>query len=227
MFLNYKFNYPSLQRVTHASGERYYVCPLTGSPLTSVTTILSATDENKEALANWRKFVGDAKADRVITEARNKGSLMHEDLELFVQGKPRSTGTNLIHKMARNMANGIINDCLCDVDEVWGLEVPLYYPQLYAGTTDLVGVYKGKDAIMDYKTTKKMKTKSQITNYFCQGVAYAIAHNLHFETNISTVAIFMVDSNNFATTFEITGSEFEHYAEIFLKKLNQFGVLVD
>ena len=67
----------------------------------------------------------------------------------------------------------------------------IFSPQLYAGTTDLVGVYKGKPTITDFKQTNKPKKREWIDDYFLQGAAYALAHNELYETKIEQIAIFM------------------------------------
>ncbi|HEY8405717.1 MAG TPA: hypothetical protein VIK67_02465, partial [Acholeplasma sp.] len=167
------FNYQDYDSITLEDGSRRYVTP-TGN-LHSVTTILSST-KDMTGLLEWRKRIGDEEADRQVRNATNVGTLMHKQLEDFIQGLERSNGTNHIHRLARNMADNIINRGLVDVNEVWGLEIALYYPHAYAGRTDLVGVYKGQPAIMDYKNAKSIKKKEWIEDYFLQTCAYALAH---------------------------------------------------
>jgi len=210
MLLKRLYPYREIERVTLDDGTRYYVCPDTGAHLTSVTTILSAT-EDKTKLLEWEARVGAKKAQDARDEATGLGSLMHEHLEKHIMGIDRPRGNNLVRQMAQRMADTIIARGLCDVDEVWGVEVALHFPELYAGTTDLVGVYKGKPAIMDFKTAKKIKKKADIPNYFCQLAAYALAHNLLFDTNIQTGVIFMVSRDCEFVQYVIEGVEFDDY----------------
>ena len=205
--LNKLYAYDKLDRVTHKNGKRYYVSP-TGDKLSSVTTILGAT-KNDDGLKKWRAWVGDKKADQIVNEACNLGSLMHEHLENYVAGEPRPGGTNLIRKMAADMADVVIDQGLSNIDEIWGIEEILYYPKLYAGTTDLVGVHNGSAAIMDHKTSNKMKTKAQVQDYYCQGVAYANAHNHLFGTDIKKVVLFMVDRQKVFKEWILEGDEFD------------------
>lgn len=221
MIINPCFTYPILDRVTHADGKRHYVDPDDGTHLTSVTTILDATSD-KTFLIEWRKRVGDKEAERIRTEATGLGSLMHTHLENYVTGDSRPGGNNLVRKMAANMADQIIKHGLCNVDEVWGMEVALHFPNLYAGTTDLVGVHKGQPAILDYKTTKKSKKKADIENYFCQGCAYALAHNLLYNTNITKVVIFMISRDLTYQEFIIEGAEFDAYALRWEERVREF-----
>jgi hypothetical protein len=221
VFINKLYDYPTLNRTTSEDGTRFYLDPDTQQPLPSVTTILGHTAD-KSFLVEWRKRVGDKKAEEIRTEAAALGTLLHTHMECHIQNIPRPKGSNLIRMMAERMANVVIRDGLSLVDESWGIEVPLYFPGLYAGTTDLVGVYKGKPAIMDYKNTKKMKKKDMITDYFCQCVAYALAHNYHHGTNIQQAVIFMVDRQLEFQTFVIEGDEFEHYANLWMSRIKEY-----
>ena len=121
---------------------------------------------------------------------------MHNSLEKHVKGIERKPGSNLIHQKAHTMANIIIENGLTDVSEVWGSEVSLYYPELYAGTTDLVGVYKDAPAIMDFKQARKLKKKEWVEDYYLQLVAYAEAHNKMYDTQIDKGRIFICTQNN-------------------------------
>lgn len=211
MIINKKYLYVDLERVTSPDGTRYYVCPDTGAHLPSVTTILSATSDNT-GLLEWRKWVGDEKANEIVTEACALGTLMHLHLENQILGIPRPRGSNIIRKQAENMANVIIENGHSKITEIWGLEIALSYKDKYAGTSDIIGLHENEEAIMDYKTSKKMKSKSQIPNYFQQSAAYAKAHNHLFGTNIKKVVIFMVSRDLEYKAFEVKGKEFDKAA---------------
>ena len=185
------YEYKELKR-TSVDGKRLYENPY-GEPVPSVTTILDKTKprEKMQALANWKKRVGAEKAQQIVTEAANVGTVMHAILENYVLNKEYDPGNNIVHQQAKAMASEVIRNIEPDLDEVWGSEVNLCFPQLYAGTTDLVGVWKGKPAIMDFKQTNKPKKREWIDDYFLQGAAYALAHNAMFETKIENIAIFM------------------------------------
>lgn len=183
-----KFDYNQVQRVEESTGRKY-VTP-DGAKIPSVTTILSKTKDMKHLLA-WRKRVGDEAADQITKESTSLGTTMHTHLENHIKGMERPGGNNLGRVMARNMADKIIDHGLCNVDEVWGIEVPLVYDTLWAGTTDLVGVYKGEPAIMDFKTTIKPKTLERVDDYRLQLTAYAESHNYTFDTQIKKLVVFM------------------------------------
>ena len=215
-----RFDYRKIERVDGPSG-RHYVCPDTGNPLPSVTTVLDKTAD-KTFLIEWKLRVGEVKAEAIKKEALGRGSLMHTHLENHMLQIDRPGGTNPIRKQASDMADVIIRRGFPSITEVWGMEVALHFPQLYAGTTDLVGTYRGRPAIMDYKTAKKIRTREQIEDYFCQGAAYSLAHNLHFGTDISTVVLFMVTPVMDFAEFVIEGSEFLRYADRWEERLLDF-----
>ena len=164
-----KYPYNELNRKSK-NGKRHYQTP-DGRLVPSVTTVLSATKDMTHLIA-WRIRIGEQKAQQITTESANIGTVMHKSLEKHVKGESRKPGSNLIQQKAHTMANVIIDNGLNNVSEVWGSEVSLHYPELYAGTTDLVGVYKGAPAIMDFKQARRLKKKEWVEDYFLQLVAY-------------------------------------------------------
>ena len=175
------------------TGKRLYLCP-DGSKVPSVTTILDKTksQEKIESLMKWKKSVGDKKATEIVTTAAGRGTRMHKFLEDFVSnGTLTPPGTNPYSKQGHLMAETIVIHGLVNVNEIWGSEVGLYYPGLYAGTTDAVGIHKNDEAILDYKQSNKPKKKEWIEDYFLQLTAYALAHNKVHGTNIRKGAILM------------------------------------
>jgi hypothetical protein len=216
------FPYHELKR-TKVDGKRLYATE-TG-PLPSVTTILDKTKpfETVQALNDWRNRVGHTEAARITKEAANVGTLMHKYLEHWlIDDKWELPGNNLVYTVADRMAKTVVENIEGDLGAVWGTEVGLYYPGLYAGTTDLAGVWKNKPAIMDFKQTNKPKKREWIEDYFMQGSAYGMAHNELFGTEIETVAIFMCSRNCEFQLFEITGDEFKHYTEKWANRVGQF-----
>ena len=85
------------------------------------------------------------------------------------------------------------------MDEIWGTEVTLYYPDLYAGASDLAGIYEGRESIMDFKQSNKPKRKEWISDYFLQLAAYATAHNQVHGTSIQSGTILMCTKDNYFT----------------------------
>ena len=212
-----KFDYDHLAK-TARNGKRHYETP-DGRTVPSVTTILSATKDMTHLHA-WRKRIGEEKAQQITTESANIGTVMHRSLEKHVKGEDRTPGSNLIQQKAHGMANVIIDNGLNDVTEVWGSEVSLHYPELYAGTTDLVGVYKGEPAIMDFKQARRLKKKEWVEDYYLQLVAYAEAHNKQYDTQIRNGRIFICTQANEYQTFEI--DNYDHWVAKWYAKLEEY-----
>lgn len=187
-----KYTYTKLQR-DDSSGKRLYSCP-DGTSVPSVTTILDKTKsaEAKAALANWKKAVGEQKAQQITTEAAGRGTRMHKFLEDYIKGEIlKESVTNPFAQQSLIMAKEVIKQGFPNVNEVWGSEVPLYFPELYAGTTDCVGIHDGDESILDFKQTNKPKKLEWIEDYFLQLTAYALAHNEVHGTNIRKGVIMM------------------------------------
>ena len=215
-----KFNYPKSMR-SLINGNRLY--DIGEEKLPSVTTILSATqsDEKKKSLADWRARMGPQYADRVRDIAAMRGTAMHRYLEAFIDGSGHKDLTS-IGKEAEPMAKRIIESGLGDLEEVWGQEVTLYYPGLYAGATDIVGIYEGQPAIIDFKQTNKAKKREWISDYFCQLGAYCMAHNYVYGTKIQSGIILMCSKDLLFQKFEVSGREFVRHQHDFLRKTDQY-----
>ena len=189
---NPKFAYHELSR-TSEEGKRLYSTP-DGSQVPSVTTILDKTkpEEKKQALNEWRKRVGVDNAQKITTEAANRGTRMHTYLEDYIkQGQLKDRGSNPFGWASHAMAQTVIEDGLKNVNEIWGVEIPLYFPKLYAGTTDGCGLHLNEESILDYKQTNKPKREEWIEDYYLQLVAYALAHNEVYGTNIRKGVVLM------------------------------------
>jgi genome maintenance exonuclease 1 len=224
-----KFNYTPIDRQT-VDGKRHYCLP-DGSKVPSVTTILDRTKphEKREALAAWKRRVGEQQAQEITTEAAGRGTRMHKYLEDYVRNNRvlSDPGTNPFSQQAHQMAKEIINNGLIHVDEMWGIEVPLYVSGLYAGTTDACGIYQGSPTIIDYKQTNKPKRTEWIEDYFLQLVAYGLAHNETYGTNIHKGVILMAvapkpnETSEFQT-WTIEGSDWDIWIERWLSRVEQY-----
>ena len=217
---NKKFIYPKSTRAL-INGKRHY--SIDNRKLPSVTTILSATqsDEKRQSLANWRAREGAARADKIMSEAAARGTSMHTYLEAYIQGTGHMDLTKL-GLQANTMAQRVIEAGLGDLEEVWGTEVTLYYPDLYAGATDVVGIYNGRESIIDFKQTNKPKRREWIQDYFTQLAAYAMAHNHVYGTKIQSGIILMCSKDNLFQKFEVSDKEFQGYKHAFLRKVDQY-----
>ena len=213
---NPRFDYQPLNRVTE-DGRRLYDTP--GGKLPSVTTVLERTkpEEKKQALQEWRRRVGHAQAQAITTEAANRGTRMHTYLEHYVKtGELREQGSNPFGWASHAMAETVIEHGLKNVQEFWGVEIPLYFPRLYAGTSDGAGIHMNEESILDYKQTNKPKRRE------C--------------TNIRKGVVLMcvkppVDAQGRPTArpeyqeFVLETADFDHWADAWWRRLEQYYLL--
>jgi len=216
MFKN-KYTYPDLVRV-EKNDVRYYR-DSQENLVPSVTSILSATGD-KSGIDAWKRRVGAKAAKAVVDEATTIGTAVHLAIENYLYGKEWEHFTDdKMGLLSQQIAKRFIDDCLDDIDEVWGLESGLVVDGLYAGTADCIGMFKGKPTIIDFKTAKKIKRKDWIEDYFLQGAAYANAHNVMHGTQIKSIAILMVDRDLLFKEFFISDSEFDSYTDKWKKRI--------
>ena len=232
-----KFNYEPIPKVT-IDGKRFYQTS-DGNKLPSVTTILDKTksQEKIQALHNWRRRVGVEKAQEITTEAANRGTRMHTYLEQYVKdGIIKERGSNPFSWPSHAMAQVVIDQGLRNVNEFWGIEVPLYFPGIYAGTTDGAGLHLNQESILDYKQTNRPKKREWIDDYFVQLCAYAEAHNEVYGTKIRKGVILMcvkpeIDHNNSIIKppeyqeFVLEGAEYDKYRDQWWRKVEQYYLL--
>ena len=217
MQLTQKYNYADLKRQDGVT--RVYLTP-DGESLPSVTSVLSKT-KDKSFLKQWRARVGEKKAEKIIADSSAIGTALHLYIEHYVNEHAYKDLTEIGVK-AETMAQVIIEQGLKDIDEVWGSEVHLYYPGKYAGTTDMVGLYKGRPAIIDFKQTNKPKKREWIQDYLMQLSAYAMAHNKLFGTDIDQGVILMCSRDLTFQRFELMGEKFNRAGDSFRKKLDLY-----
>jgi genome maintenance exonuclease 1 len=221
--LNPKYTYTKLTR-DESTGKRLYATP-DGSKVPSVTTVLDKTkpEESRIALANWRKAMGDAKATQITTEAASRGTRMHKYLEDYIKGDElKESVTNPFAQQSLDMAKIVIDKGFPKIQEVWGSEVPLYFPGLYAGTTDCCGVHDGDQSILDFKQTNKPKKLEYISDYFLQLTAYALAHNEVHGTNIRKGVILMCSKDYEYQEFILEPKDFDYWTEEWCKRVEQY-----
>ncbi len=212
-----------MKRETTTEGRKY-VAP-DGEKLPSVTTILDATKpiEAKKALIEWRRRDGEQKAKEITAEAAGRGTRMHKYLENYVlRGETGEPGSNPYSKQSHQMAHTIISQGLSNCPEFWGTEVSLYFPKIYAGTTDLVGLHNSDEAILDFKQTNKPKKREWIEDYFLQLTAYANAHNEVYGTKIRKGVILMCSADNQYQEFIVEGNEFDEWSDRWWKRVEEY-----
>ena len=219
---NKLYKYPKSKREV-LKGDRHY--DVNDEKLPSVTTILQATQdvEKAEGIKRWTQKVGEAAAKRVLEQAAKRGTAMHSYLETYLQGG-KVLDLRDVGREASSMAETIIDKGFNDLEEIWGSEVTLFYPNLYAGATDLCGIYQGRESIIDFKQSNKPKKVEWIKDYKLQMVAYAMAHNVVYDTQIEQGEILMCTPDNFFQKFTVNGREFRELKWEWLQKVDKYYV---
>lgn len=218
---NKRFEYPASIRSVINGGRHY---DINNTKLPSVTTILQATQspEKMEILAKWKQKVGEKKAESIKNEAGNRGTIMHRIIEGYITGEGHAD-LSPMGQAAGLMGQTIFKEGLKGrMDEVWGSEITLYYPDLYAGATDLCGIYEGREAIIDFKQSNRPKKREWIEDYFIQMAAYAMAHNHVYNTQIQSGVILMCTPGNYFQKFVVKDKEFQRYMWKWVSRVDQF-----
>jgi len=221
---NNKFNYPKFSRFNE-NGMRKYL--FGDEKLPSVTSILQATksEEEKASLENWKKRVGYKEANKIKTEASTRGTSMHSYIEDYLRGRINESffESNEQYKL---MAKEIIEKGIKGkLEEIYGMEETLYYPNKYAGTADLIGVYEGKTVICDFKQSNRPKKIDYIQDYFLQLGAYTLAHDVVYNTKMNAGIILLCTVDTLFQNFIIEKDELSMYQNLFLGRLKKFNEL--
>ena len=214
---NGKYKYITGTRIED-HGTRLY--DVNGSRLPSVTTILGKT-KDQTFLKDWIKSKGAKEAERIKNLSSNRGPAMHKFLEQYIIGSGYEDLTELGQK-AKTMAEKIIDVGLTPVEEWYGSEVTLYYPGLYAGSTDLVCLHNGKETVVDFKQANRPKKEEWIDDYKMQIAAYAMAHDYVHESNIEQGVIMVCTPDLYYQEFIISGSDLRQWKYKFLKRLDMY-----
>ena len=218
---NIKYNYPKSSR-SNEDGYRKYL--FGEKKLPSVTSILAATksEEDKASLELWIQRVGVKESNRIKTEASSRGSSMHLFIEDYLKGRVNKSffESNEQYKI---MAKEIIEKGIDGrLEEIYGIEETLFYPEKYAGTADLIGKFMGQEVCIDFKQSNKPKKSDYIQDYFLQLGAYTLAHDVVHKTKMEAGVILLCTVDNLFQEFKIEGAELEMYQNLFLGRVKKF-----
>lgn len=216
-----KYAYARLERIDAPTGRTYRPLNEGSVPVPSVTTILSAT-KDRAHLDAWEERVGREEAARIRTQAAEVGTHMHAVIENVLTSAPLAPPGNWLAVRGYWMGYKLVDEFFRNLHEVWGAEVPLYYPGKYAGTSDCIGVYRGAESIIDFKQTNKMKRRSWIEDYFVQLAAYAMAHDIMFGTKVNQGVILMVSQDGETMEFTTAGREFDGYKDAWMRRVEAY-----
>ena len=215
---NNKYTYVHASRSTNHGSRTYDV---QGLKLPSVTTVLAKT-KDQSYLTRWKNKVGHKEAERIKNYSSKRGTAMHKFIEKYIQ-KSGYEDLTPIGVEAKPMAQKIIESGLTPVSEYYGSEVTLYYPGLYAGSTDLVCEHEGKDTIIDFKQSNRPKREEWIEDYYLQIAAYAMAHDHVHGSNIEQGIIMVCTPDLYYQEFKFEGDEMRKYRHQFLARLSQYN----
>ena len=214
---NNKYTYVQGSRSTDHGSRTYDIA---GQKLPSVTTILAKT-KDQSYLTAWKQKVGNEEAERIKNLSSKRGTAMHKFLETHITGVGYDDLT-AVGKQARPMAQKIIEIGLAPIEEYYGSEVTLHYPNLYAGSTDLVCIHNGKETIVDFKQANTPKEKRWIEDYFLQIAAYSMAHDYIYGSNIEQGIIMVCTPDLYYQEFKFEAAEMRNYRHQFLGRFSQF-----
>ena len=217
-----KYKYIQGKQITdHGTGTRVY--DINNSRLPSVTTILGAT-KDQQFLKDWKAKVGEQRAEEIKNHSSRRGTAMHKFLESHIQGVGYDDLTG-IGQEAKPMAQKIIEVGLTPVEEVYGSEITLHYPGLYAGSTDLVCLHNDMESIVDFKQSNRPKREEWIDDYFLQIAAYAMAHDYVYGSKIRQGVIMVCTPDLYYQEFKIQDAELRSWKHKFLKRLDMYHEL--
>lgn len=201
-----KFPYVTDMSVDTLTTGRTYHTPDGSYP--SLTTMLGKT-ANNPWLDMWKARVGEEEAARVSKEATDRGTLVHSFAERHFNGESIWKELQTHPVDVKQMSRDLISAVEPNVSEIWGQEQILWSNKYrYAGRTDMVGVWKGRPSIIDFKTAKKVKAVNQIRDYFIQCCGYAVAHNEMYGTGIRDIVVVITVDGKEPQTFEKTAPPF-------------------
>ena len=179
-----------LKSMTFPDGKRYYTLP-DGTRLPSVTTVIGA--KNKEAILKWRQRVGEEEANRISKYASSRGTNVHTLCEKYLNNDPKYLLNAMpdaleMFKPLRPILNRI-NNIHYQECALWSIKLGM------AGRVDCIGEFDGVLSVIDFKTSKKIKKREDIDNYFAQCVAYACMYEELIGQGIDQIVVIMAVDN--------------------------------
>ena len=194
-----KLAYNELQSQTDDNGFRYYTTP-DGRKMPSITSVLSGY--KKDIIDAWIERVGEEEAEKIRYQAAWRGGLVHEALEYYIDGVDPSKINELSNPVIAHSFIQIKSIIDKHLTEIYGMELPLYSNLAeVAGRADLIGVWDGEVAIIDFKTSLKAKVKEWIDNYFMQAAFYALAFEELTGIHVPKLVIVMANDDGVPQKF--------------------------
>jgi genome maintenance exonuclease 1 len=198
---------PDLKSETFPDGKRYYTLE-DGTKLPSVTTVLGA--QKKQAIMEWRRRVGEEEANRVSRKATSRGTNVHTLCEKYLNNEPKLSLMEGIRPDAFEMFVSL-KPLLNRIDNIHYQECALWSKQLeMAGRVDCIAEFDGVLSVIDFKTSKKVKTEAHIEDYFWQTTAYALMYEEMIGRPIDDIVIIMAVEDDQPLVFKQKTSDHIH-----------------
>ena len=189
-----------LKSETFPDGRRFYTIPITGEKLPSVTTVLGFT--KKEAIMAWRNKIGEEKANEISKKASSRGTHVHTLCEKYLNNETNLSLVEGIRPDAFDMFVSI-KPALNRINNIHYQEQALWSTKLgMAGRVDCIGEFDGELSVIDFKTSKKVKSIAEIDDYFWQTAAYALMYEELIGNPINNLVIAMAVENGSPLIFK-------------------------
>ena len=186
-------------KTENIDGARHYVTP-DGNKYISITTLLS--NLSKAGIQKWRNRVGAEEANRISTKASRQGTGVHSICESYIKNEDGFLDGRMPNEVEMFQSIESLLDC---IDDVHCVEGALYSDELkLAGRTDLIAEFDNQLAVIDYKTSRKIKTWEMCHSYFMQGAFYAMAYEERTGIPINNIVIIMAVENEKPLLFKET-----------------------
>jgi len=186
-------------KIENVDGKRHYVTP-DGNKYISITTLLS--NLSKAGIQEWRNRVGAEEANRISTKASRQGTGVHSICESYIKNEDGFLDGRMPNEVEMFQSIESLLDC---IDDVHCVEGALYSDELkLAGRTDLIAEFDNQLAVIDYKTSRKIKTWEMCHSYFMQGAFYAMAYEERTGIPINNIVIIMAVENEKPLLFRET-----------------------
>jgi genome maintenance exonuclease 1 len=194
-FVHKLFEEKTLNRIEE-DGKRLYVTD-EGNRYPSVTTVLSYL--SAKSIRQWKERVGHEVANRISSGAARNGTAVHNVAEKYVLNDPTWKDEMPIAIDQFLRIKPYLDE---NVTEIYGVELRMYSDELQtAGTADLICLYNGVPTVLDFKTSRRRKSKDDILSYFMQGTAYSIMVKEHYGVDIEQIVILMAVTDDAPIVF--------------------------
>jgi len=186
-------------KTENVDGKRHYVTP-DGNKYISITSLLS--NLSKAGIQKWRERVGEVEANKISTKASRQGTRVHSICESYIKNEDGFLDGRMPNEVEMFQSIESLLDC---IDDVHCVEGALYSDELkLAGRTDLIAEFDNHLAVIDYKTSRKIKTWEMCHSYFMQGAFYAMAYEERTGIPINNIVIIMAVENEKPLLFRET-----------------------